>query len=166
MLGLTGVLLALLLCLVILQFLKFQWAAKRLPPGPTPLPFIGNLWTLKFQLHHEILMQLGKTYGNIFTVWLGCVPFIVLNGYEAVRDGLIVNSEAFSERAAIPFFHRFFKGKGIVMSNGHTWKQQRRFGNETLRNLGLGKKDLEWRIQAEAHILVDTFSAKKGEYTI
>ncbi|XP_075425554.1 cytochrome P450 2J4-like [Ascaphus truei] len=143
------------------QFLKFQWAAKRLPPGPTPLPFIGNLWTLKFQLHHEILMQLAKTYGNIFTVWLGCVPFIVLNGYEAVRDGLIVNSEEFSERPAISFYYRFARGKGIVISNGHTWKQQRRFGNETLRNLGLGKKDLEWRIQAEAHILVDIFSAKK-----
>ncbi|XP_075427032.1 cytochrome P450 2J2-like isoform X1 [Ascaphus truei] len=162
MLGLTGVLLALLLGLVILQFCKFQWTAKRLPPGPTPLPIIGNLWTVKFQLHHETLMQLARTYGNIMTLWAGQTPLIVLNGYQAVRDALVSNSENFSDRPVTPFFKLFANEKGIIVSNGHTWKQQRRFGLKTLRDLGLGKKGLEWRIQGEAQRLVEFIYSLEG----
>ncbi|XP_075716507.1 cytochrome P450 2J4-like [Rhinoderma darwinii] len=53
--------------------------------------------------------------------------------------------------------------KGIVMANGHMWKQQRRFGLMTLRNLGLGKSVLASQIQEEARCMADLFTAKKGE---
>ncbi|XP_078523054.1 cytochrome P450 2J4-like [Lissotriton helveticus] len=55
------------------------------------------------------------------------------------------------------------KGKGVILSSGHNWKQQRRFGLMTLRNLGLGKKSLEARIQEEAQSLVEYFATKKGK---
>lgn len=51
---------------------------------------------------------------------------------------------------------------GIMLATGHTWKQQRRFALRTLRNLGLGKRGLEHRVQEEACYLVDFFASMKG----
>ncbi|KAL8188140.1 UNVERIFIED_CONTAM: hypothetical protein K2H54_062103 [Gekko kuhli] len=57
-------------------------------------------------------------------------------------------------------FHRPFQG--IALSNGHTWKQQRKFGLATMRKLGLGKKGMEHQVEEEALQLVETFAQSKG----
>ncbi|XP_074859932.1 cytochrome P450 2J4-like isoform X2 [Carettochelys insculpta] len=160
MLGISELLVALVTTLFIVQFLKLKWACSRLPPGPTPLPFIGALWMVDFAHPDETFT---KIYGNIFTVWLGHRPAIVLNGFQTLKDGLIVHSEDVSGRPKIPFFQKISGGKGIIFSNGHTWKQQRRFGLMALRNMGLGKKAMEQRIQEEAHHLVEHLLSKRGE---
>ncbi|KAM4692807.1 cytochrome P450 2J2-like [Discoglossus pictus] len=157
MLEATWAFLALLLSLLIIQYLKLLIASARLPPGPTPLPLLGNLWTVKFQLHHETLMKLAKIYGNVMTIWAGQAPIVVVNGYDAVRDCLIVYSDEFSQRPATPFFKVYADDKGIFVSNGRTWKEQRRIGMKIMRNLGLGTKGLEWKVQGEARRLVETF---------
>ncbi|XP_029473196.1 cytochrome P450 2J5-like [Rhinatrema bivittatum] len=163
MLMLAEVLLAFLLSLLILRFLKLRWAGRRLPPGPTPLPIIGNLWTLSFRLHHETLIQLAKIYGNIFTVWAGETPLIVFSGCKAVKDALISHGQEFSGRPITPFVNQFTQGKGIVASNGHGWRQQRCFGQMFLRRLGLQQEmGLEWQIQEEARHLLESFTSRRG----
>ncbi|XP_078524143.1 cytochrome P450 2J6-like isoform X2 [Lissotriton helveticus] len=161
MLSPTELLLSLLVTVLTAQYLKLQWSRRRYPPGPTPLPIIGNLWTLKFEIRHETLMQLAETYGNIFTVWLGQKPVVVLNGCQTIRDGLLSHSEELSGRPITPLFEEISKGKGVAFTSGDKWKQQRRFALMTLRNLGLGKKILEQRIQEEAKKLVEFFAMKK-----
>ncbi|XP_078522033.1 cytochrome P450 2J2-like isoform X2 [Lissotriton helveticus] len=145
------------------QFFKLQWSRRQYPPGPTPLPIIGNLWTMRFELRHEFLIQLSKTYGNIFTVWIGQNPMVVVNGCKSIRNALLTHSEELSGRPSTPITDKLTGGKGIVFSNGHNWKQQRRFSLMTLRNLGLGKKSLEVTIQREAQHLVEFFTMTKGK---
>nr|XP_009680473.1 PREDICTED: cytochrome P450 2J5-like isoform X3 [Struthio camelus australis] len=146
-----------------LIFLNIQRVRRKLPPGPTPLPFIGNLGTLDFQIHHETLLKMVRMYGNVYTLWLGRTPVIVLNGFQAVKDALIEHAEEFAERPITPFFRDVVGGPyGIIFSNGHTWKEQRRFSLMTLRNLGLGKKSLEAWIQEEANCLVKVFARERG----
>ncbi|KAM4710368.1 cytochrome P450 2J4-like [Discoglossus pictus] len=160
---LQELLLALLGCVFILRYLKMKWAARSFPPGPPPLPIIGNLWTLKCTLHPETLRQLTQAYGNIYTLWMGQTPLVVVNGCKVVRDALVSHSEELSGRPVASFLQAITNGNGIVATNGHTWKQQRRFGLMTLRNLGLGKRGLETRIQEEAQGLVDSINTKNGK---
>ncbi|XP_078522909.1 cytochrome P450 2J4-like [Lissotriton helveticus] len=162
MLPITELGIALFLTLFIAHYFKLQWLRRRYPPGPAPLPIIGNLWTLNFTLHHDTLMQLAKTYGNVFTLWLGQKPVVVLNGCQAIRDGLISHSEELVGRPTTATYQELTRGKGVIFSSGHNWKQQRRFGLMTLRNLGVGKKSLEARIQEEAQSLVEFFAMMKG----
>ncbi|XP_053558508.1 cytochrome P450 2C14 isoform X2 [Bombina bombina] len=150
-------------CILFFRYLKMRWAARSLPPGPSPLPVIGNLLSLKFKLHPETLKQLAKEYGNIYTIWMGHTPLIVLNGLKAVKDALVSHSEELSGRPEASFLRDITSGKGIVASNGHNWKQQRRFGLMTLRNLGLGKHGLESRIQEEAQYLTESFTIMNGK---
>ncbi|KYO47181.1 hypothetical protein Y1Q_0002200 [Alligator mississippiensis] len=157
MLMISEVLIFLVVSLVIAQFLKLQWAHRQLPPGPMPLPIFGSLWQLNFQANHKMLEKLAKLHGNIFTFWLGHTPAVVLYRFQAVKDGLTTHPEDVSGRMETPVFKQMANGKGILLSNGHTWKQQRRFGIISLRKLGMGKKSLEHRIQKEAHHLVDNF---------
>ncbi|KFO88795.1 Cytochrome P450 2J6, partial [Buceros rhinoceros silvestris] len=159
----SQVLLALAVLFLIRQFFKLQQLQRQFPPGPTPLPVFGTLIQLNFEFSRDVLMKLAKTHGNILTVWFGWVPVVVLNGYRAVKDGMTTHPEDVSGRLVSPFFRAMARGKGIMLATGHTWKQQRRFALRTLRNLGLGKRGLEHRVQEEACYLVDFFASMKGK---
>lgn len=48
----------------------------------------------------------------MFTVWLGPRPAVVLCGYAALRDALVLQADAFSGRGAMAVFERFTRGNG------------------------------------------------------
>ncbi|XP_060098796.1 cytochrome P450 2J2-like [Heteronotia binoei] len=105
---------------------------------------------------------MAKQYGDMYTVWLGHIPLVVLSGFEAVKEAVINHSEDFVDRPLGGFLIAVAQKRGIVFSNGHTWKQQRKFGLVTMRKLRLGKKGMEPRIEDEAHHLVEIFARTKG----
>ncbi|XP_077204282.1 cytochrome P450 2J2-like [Paroedura picta] len=156
-------LLSLLACLLILDFWKRHWSNKSYPPGPFALPVIGNVWRLIYGFSKDILLKLAKQYGNVYTMWLGSMPIVVLSGYEAVKEGVINHAEDFADRPQATILKALAKERGITFSNGHTWKQQRKFGLTTMRKLGLGKKGMEHQIKEQAHQLVETFARAKGQ---
>ncbi|NWV63742.1 CP2CE protein, partial [Malurus elegans] len=137
--------------------------SRGFPPGPIPFPIIGSIWWIKFRADHGSLKKLAETYGNICTLWMGHRPVMVLYGFQAVKNGLANNSEDVSGRLQTYVFNKMADGKGILMSNGLIWKQQRNFGFGTLRKLGMGNKGMERGIQTEAHYLVEFFKEKNGE---
>uniref|UniRef100_A0A8D2PR25 Cytochrome P450 2J6 n=1 Tax=Zosterops lateralis melanops TaxID=1220523 RepID=A0A8D2PR25_ZOSLA len=147
------ILIALVLFLLSAQFLNLQWKSRGFPPGPIPFPIIGSVWWINFRL--------AKTYGNICTLWMGHRPMVVLYGFQAVKNGLTNNSEDVSGRLQTFIFNKMADGKGILVSNGLIWKQQRHFGIGTLRKLGMGNKGMERGIQTEARFLVEFFRDKE-----
>ncbi|XP_077785796.1 cytochrome P450 2D20-like isoform X2 [Podarcis muralis] len=158
-----ALLIALLVALLILHYLKLLWSNRHYPPGPLQLPLVGAIWRFGLKIHENTLVQLGKQYGNIFTLWIGHLPIVVLSGFQVVKEALIDHSEELDERPETSFLRNMVKGKGIVLSNGHTWRQQRHFGVVTMRKLGLGKKGMEHQIAEEAHQLMDVFARSKGQ---
>ncbi|XP_077204267.1 cytochrome P450 2J4-like [Paroedura picta] len=158
-----GTLIAAVLSVLSLRFLKRLWSRKNYPPGPLRLPVIGSAWRILINFSLDSFIKLAKDYGNVYTIWAGNLPVVVFSGFEAVKEAIINHSEYFDERPMSPFFEALGKQKGIIFSNGHNWKQQKRFGLVTMRKLGLGKKGIEHQIEEQAHQLVQTFADAKGQ---
>ncbi|XP_041516889.1 cytochrome P450 2C19-like [Microtus oregoni] len=158
-----GVLLGLVLsCLFLLSLWRQSSERRKLPPGPTPLPIIGNILQVDLKDISKSLKNLSKVYGPVFTLYLGRKPAVVLYGYEAVKEALIDNGEEFAGRGSIPVFDKINKGLGIVFSNGRNWKAMRRFSLMALRNFGMGKRSIEDRVQEEARCLVEELRKTNG----
>ncbi|KAM6443910.1 cytochrome P450 2J5-like [Liasis olivaceus] len=126
---------------------------------------LGSMWhLLGIAIYSEMTFgKLAKQYGNIYSLRGAGYHIIVLSGYQAVKEGLIDHSEAFVDRPITPLIITATRKRGIAFSNGHTWKQQRRFGVVTMRKLGLGKKGMESQIHEEAQQLVEFFAEIKGQ---
>ncbi|XP_070081707.1 cytochrome P450 2A13-like [Equus caballus] len=164
----SGLLLvALLACLVLMVFMSVWWQRElwgKLPPGPTPLPFIRNYLQLDTEQIYDSLMKISKRYGPVCMVHLGPRRVVVLRGYEAVKEALLDQAEEFSGRGELAVADRIFKGYGVAFSNGERAKQLRRFSITTLRDFGVGKRGIEERIQEEAGFLIEAFQSMRGNF--
>ncbi|XP_048194612.1 cytochrome P450 2C3-like isoform X3 [Perognathus longimembris pacificus] len=149
-------------CLILVSLWNRSYVKGKLPPGPTPLPIVGNILQLKDKIFFKSLREFSKVYGSVFTLYLGMKPTVVLYGFEAVKEALIDHGEEFSGRATFPLIDKVAKGLGIISSNGETWKQTRRFSLMVLRDMGMGKRTIEDRIQEEALYLVEALKKTNG----
>ncbi|KAL4568675.1 hypothetical protein LXL04_024290 [Taraxacum kok-saghyz] len=70
---------------------------KNLPPGPTPLPIIGNLHLLGDQ-PHQSLAKLAKIHGPIMFLKLGRTSALVISSAAAAKEVLQKQDLAFSSR--------------------------------------------------------------------
>ncbi|XP_053236393.1 cytochrome P450 2K6-like [Podarcis raffonei] len=158
------------LCLLILTII-FIWkwgsfwnrSSKNLPPGPTPLPLVGNLHMMDLKRPYRTMLKLSKEHGPIFRIQMGFQKMVVLTGYETVKEALVNQADAFAERATIPIFEDHARGFGVVFSHGENWKAMRRFSLSTLRDYGMGKRSIEDRIVEECSVLIKTFESYQGQ---
>nr|XP_009686785.1 PREDICTED: cytochrome P450 2J2 [Struthio camelus australis] len=135
---------------------------KTFPPSPFPLPFLGHILKLDFSNPLKTMQKLTEKYGDVFSLQLGTMCYIFVNGFQMVKEALVNQGENFLDRPENPLDVEIFNKHGLTSSNGHTWKQQRRFTLSTLRNFGLGKRSLEERIQEECQYLTDAFGEEQG----
>ncbi|XP_073090119.1 cytochrome P450 2J2 isoform X2 [Manis javanica] len=136
---------------------------RNYPPGPPSLPIFGNFFQLDFKQNHLEFQRLVKKYGNIFSFQFGASSSVVITGLPLIKEVLVHQAQIFVNRPVTPIREHVFKNKGVIMSNGQVWKEQRRFTLMTLRNFGLGKKSLEERIQEEAQHLIQAIEEEKGQ---
>nr|XP_028597788.1 cytochrome P450 2G1-like isoform X1 [Podarcis muralis] len=163
--GLFGVLPFLLVsCITFLLILiRRRDATKgKLPPGPTPLPLLGNLLQLDVRNIVTSFQKFQEQYGSVFTVYMGSRPIVVLCGYGTIKEALIDNAEAFGGRGLMMGMDESIRDYGVVSTNGERWRQLRRFSLTTLRNFGMGKRSIEERIQEEAQFLVEALRKTEG----
>ncbi|XP_072287909.1 cytochrome P450 2G1-like isoform X2 [Pyxicephalus adspersus] len=159
----STLLLAFIISCVIYSSWNALYRRRSLPPGPTPLPIVGNVLQIERGKLVKSLTEFAEKYGPIYTIYFGHRPCVVLSGYETVKEALLDLPEEFSGRGRFPTFDNFFKGFGILFSNGERWKDLRKFSLTTLRNFGMGKKSIEERIQEEAGFLVAEIKSLKGK---
>src|SRR3989440_2455430 len=103
-----------------------QTAKTVLPPGPRPLPYIGNLLSLR-QDPLGFLQQLQRTYGTMATIYLGKNPAVLLFRPEHVRYVLVEHPRNFSNRGVIQENSEgSFASEGLLTIDGEKHRQQRR----------------------------------------
>ncbi|XP_062032759.1 cytochrome P450 2B4 [Lepus europaeus] len=154
--------LAFLAGLLLLLLRGHPKAHGRLPPGPHPLPVLGNLLQMDRKGLLRSFLRFREKYGDVFTVYLGSRPVVVLCGTDAIREALVDQAEAFSGRGKIAVMDPIFQGYGVIFSNGERWRALRRFSLATMRDFGMGKRSVEERIQEEARCLVEELRKSKG----
>ncbi|XP_015331825.2 cytochrome P450 2D17-like [Marmota marmota marmota] len=140
-----------------------RWAA-RYPPGPLPLPGLGNLLQINFQNMPSSFQKLQRRFGNVFSLQLGWSSMVVLNGLEPVREALVNRGEDTADQPNMPINEHLGYGprsKGVVLAPyTAAWHEQRRFSVSTMRNFGMGKKSLEQWVTTEASCLCTAFTNK------
>uniref|UniRef100_A0A8C7NI23 Cytochrome P450 2K1-like n=1 Tax=Oncorhynchus mykiss TaxID=8022 RepID=A0A8C7NI23_ONCMY len=133
------------------------------PPGPRPLPLLGNMLQLDLKKPYCTLCELSKKYGSVFTVHFGPTKVVILAGYKTVNQALVNHAEEFGDRGMLPVFYDFTNGHGILFANGESWTEMRRFALANLRDFGMGKKRIEEKILEESHYLIEVFENHKGK---
>ncbi|CAO2601470.1 Cytochrome P450 2D27 [Lemmus lemmus] len=157
---------AIFLLLVDLMHRRKFWTA-RYPPGPVPLPGLGNLLQVDFENMPYSVYKLRQRYGDVFSLQMAWKPVVVINGLKAVREALVTCGEDTADRPPMPVYDVMGHGpkaKGVVLARyGPQWREQRRFSVSTMRDFGLGKKSLEQWVTEEARHLCDAFTRKAGQ---
>uniref|UniRef100_A0A4W4FUV1 Uncharacterized protein n=1 Tax=Electrophorus electricus TaxID=8005 RepID=A0A4W4FUV1_ELEEL len=176
-----------LLFLVVFLLISEQMKNRKpqnFPPGPTCYPFLGNIFSLDATQLHLQLTKMSDNYGNIFSLRLGGTDCVVINTYTKVKEALVDQADTFSGRPPNEVFKKINKcqdsgvffnipivsfycfgkllGTGISANNGYSWKQQRRFILSTLKNFGVGKRNLECSIKEEFNFLYQTIMNTEG----
>ncbi len=104
---------------------ELQTTKTTLPPGPRPLPYIGNTLSLR-QDPLGFLQQLQRTYGNMATIYVGKNPAVVLFRPEHVRYVLVEHPRNFSNRTILQGnSDGGFASEGLLTIDGAKHRQQR-----------------------------------------
>ncbi|KAE8692752.1 CYP736A12 protein [Hibiscus syriacus] len=101
---------------------------RKTPPGPFPLPIIGNLHMIG-KLPHQTLHHLAERYGPIMSVLLGHVPTIVVSSPEAAELFLKTHDAIFAGRPKLQTSEYLTYGpKGVIFSEyGPYWRTVRKW---------------------------------------
>ncbi|CAL4941635.1 unnamed protein product [Urochloa decumbens] len=92
-----GVVLAILLLLVSTLHRRRRSRKYNLPPGPRPLPIIGNL-NLIGPLPHRSVHELSKSYGPLMSLRYGSLPVVVASSVDMASFFLKTHDLLFLDR--------------------------------------------------------------------
>ena len=147
----------LILCIILVpifwRILSFYWsyfATCDLPPGPFPLPLLGNLHLIGSNAH-VTLKKFAVKHGDLMTVYFGGERAVVVSSSEMAREVLVRQSYIFGGRplnlpyGAVLFSHG---GKNIAFREDPCprWKKQRRIFHSAVKMFGSGLLPLEKQV--------------------
>ncbi|XP_063057369.1 cytochrome P450 2J2-like [Engraulis encrasicolus] len=160
LLDLKGWLIFLCVLLIVVDVIRNK-DPPNYPPGPWPLPIVGNVFTGQ---DFQTMDKLAEEYGEVFSLRWGSEKTVFISGYKMVKEALVTQLDSFADRPVVPLFHKVFKGIGIALSNGYMWRVQKKFAYAHLRHFGEGKRTLELHIQQECQYLCDTIKEERAPF--
>ncbi|CAG7937854.1 unnamed protein product [Penicillium nalgiovense] len=135
-----------------------------LPPGPSQLPFVGNLHQTPQGPAWETYQKWSMKYGPIMLVKNGTVSSIIINSFDIVKSHLQRKNAIYSHRQSFPFFERVGGGlNAAVMPYGPQWKLHRAWRNSVLKQTMTNRyRPLQ---EVEARQLLHEFLHKENVFT-
>ena len=138
----------------------FYWKRRKLPPGPVPLPFVGNLLEIEAKPPgYDAYIDWKNRYGPIFTYWIGEKPVVAIADYKLMKETIIDDGDSYIDR---DFFNDFFNilrnnTFGLTSLEGSDWQEQRRFAIKTFHHLGVGKNVMQEKVCTRLRIWIIAF---------
>ncbi|KAL5511417.1 hypothetical protein ACEPAH_4633 [Sanghuangporus vaninii] len=99
-----------------------------LPPGPKPLPLVGNTFHMPLQDSWETFTKWGREYGEVVHVSVFNQPIILLNSAKVVNELLGERSAIYSDRPRLPLLGELTGLDWVfaLMPYGDLWRTHRR----------------------------------------
>ncbi|GLJ49833.1 hypothetical protein SUGI_1058750 [Cryptomeria japonica] len=106
---------------------RHRKGARKLPPGPTPWPILGNLLQLG-KLPHHSLQHLAMKYGPIFSLKLGSIPAVVISSPAMAKIFLKTQDSIFANRPlSSAAEHMAYNYKDVGFNRyGPYWRQMKK----------------------------------------
>lgn len=154
-----------LLAIILVTLIVNRFSAtKHLPPGPFPLPVIGNVLKLAADSRHVDLMAMEKQYGHVFRVYLGSQLVIIVSGAEAVKEVLVTKSAEFAGRPKVYTGEVYSQGKAIGLADySPQWRFHRKITVSALKTYMSEVLKQGTVINDEFDLLLKRVSAWNGE---
>ncbi|PKA64188.1 Cytochrome P450 84A1 [Apostasia shenzhenica] len=134
---------------------------RQLPPGPTPLPIIGNMLMMG-QLTHRGLAKLAEHYGGLFHLRLGFHHAVAVSSPEMAKQVLQVQDNVFSNRpATIAISYLTYDRADMAFAHyGPFWRQMRKL---CVMKLFSRKRAESWAsVRDEVDAMVAAVARKAG----
>ena len=147
-----------ILCLIYIcgKYISHLWNIRSFPPGPFPLPVIGNIHSILNQHLHLWATDMAKKYGTVFSVSFGMERFIFINAINPTLDTLVKRSKNFSGRPTNNYFIEIFSRgfNNITFSDySELWKIRRKLGHTALTMINDESGNAESKIIKESEEL-------------
>ncbi|KAI8504826.1 hypothetical protein Bbelb_169350 [Branchiostoma belcheri] len=153
--------------LLLLYWLIFGEKKKRQlysPPGPWPLPLIGNLLDMAGADPHIRLTEMARKFGTVFQVRFGQEPVVVISDIDLAKEALVKSGDDFAGRAPLPTTDLLSNsGMGIAFADyGRGWRVHKKLTHNALKMFGQGMLQLEDKISQEADWLCGYLRQSSG----
>lgn len=122
---------------ILLSIVYYFMKNRDILPGPTGLPFFGLYPFLKDETCHLQLQDIGKKYGDLYSFTYTGNTVINLGSVRAIREAHVNKSDCFAGRFEKFNMLTYILEGGVAMSNGETWRVQRKFFIQTFKEYGL-----------------------------
>ncbi|XP_002733458.2 cytochrome P450 2J6-like [Saccoglossus kowalevskii] len=148
-----------LLCKYLYPGIK-QTTSVNLPPGPTGCSLIMFLLQA-FRNPIVALENAHKTFGDIYSVKIGPISMVIVNGIEAMTEVLVTNGKVFAGRPDLFVKLTGNDGQGLLTrQHDAAFITQRALVSKCLRCTGKEQLSLDARIQHATSQLIEWMDGK------
>ncbi|RUS89047.1 hypothetical protein EGW08_003218 [Elysia chlorotica] len=145
---------------------RLKHEGSNIPPFPAPAkPFLGHSLLLKGDILDNLAWMRKKT-GDIYSLNLFGQHWIVVNGYENLKEVLVKHADKTQDRP-LSLASKVLKedNHGLITSTGRNFKEQRMITNTILRDFGMGKNIMAEKVALEVQTFIETLESYEEKPT-